>query len=139
MGAPTLDAIKEALRNVEDPIFEKPLGSLGTLLDARLEDDRVWVKVRLSSPSEELRQTMSRRIEAALEPLGVEFVELEVDVSVPTREATSTDPIPEVRNVILVMSGKGGVGKSTVATNLALALRRIGSRGGLLVADINGP
>ena len=75
MGSPTLDAVTKALRDVEDPIFHKPLGALGTLLDARLEDGRVWAKVRLSSPSEEARQTISRRIEAALEPLGVAFVE----------------------------------------------------------------
>ena len=46
MGSPTLDAVTEALRNVADPIFEKSLGVLGTLVDARLEDDRVWAKIR---------------------------------------------------------------------------------------------
>ena len=137
--APTLDAVTDALRRVEDPIFEKPLGALGTLLDVRLEDGRAQVKVRISSPSEEVRQTLESRVQAALEPLGVGFVELDVEVSVPTREATSEDPLPDVRNVILVMSGKGGVGKSTVSTNLALALRRQGTRVGLLDADIYGP
>ena len=137
--AVNLDDVKEALRKVEDPIFEKPLGALGTLLGVELEQGRVRAKIRISSPSEDVRRTIQNRVEAALQPLGVDFVELDVEVSVPTREATSEDPLPDVRNVILVMSGKGGVGKSTVATNLALALRRLGTRVGLLDADIYGP
>jgi ATP-binding protein involved in chromosome partitioning len=60
-------------------------------------------------------------------------------VQVVGRDITSEDPIPEVRNVVLVMSGKGGVGKSTVAANLTMALHRSGMRVGLLDADIYGP
>src|SRR3954467_223085 len=58
---------------------------------------------------------------------------------IPARPVAADDPVPEVKNVVLVMSGKGGVGKSTVATNLALALSRMGNRVGLLDADIYGP
>src|SRR5688572_18746320 len=57
----------------------------------------------------------------------------------PSREIGADDPVPEVKNVVLVMSGKGGVGKSTVATNLALALKKQGATVGLLDADIYGP
>jgi ATP-binding protein involved in chromosome partitioning len=61
------------------------------------------------------------------------------ELEIPSRSVAPDDPVPEVKNVVLVMSGKGGVGKSTVATNLALALSRMGTRVGLLDADIYGP
>jgi len=61
------------------------------------------------------------------------------ELNIPARSVAADDPVPEVKNVILVMSGKGGVGKSTVATNLTLALSRMGARVGLLDADIYGP
>ena len=76
--APTLDAVTDALRRVEDPIFEKPLGELETLLDVQLEEGRARVVIRVSSPAAQVRQTLVSRVQASLEPLGVGFVELYV-------------------------------------------------------------
>ncbi|MBO6935754.1 MAG: Mrp/NBP35 family ATP-binding protein [Deltaproteobacteria bacterium] len=139
MSSLTESAVREALEAVIDPVFEKPLGELGTLLALTVEQGKVSCKVALASPSETLRDKVRERIDAALEPLSPGHVAVDWEVRVPTRETVSDDPIPTVKNVILVMSGKGGVGKSTVATNLALALRRLGSRVGLLDADLYGP
>lgn len=139
MSTPALEAVQQAIEQVEDPMFGKSLETLGTVDRVSVEAGRVSARVRISSPSEELRKELKRRIDEALGAIGVTFTEIEWQVQVPTRETLSTDPIPQVRNVILVTSGKGGVGKSTVATNLALALRRMGTRVGLLDADLYGP
>lgn len=137
-GSPIKSAAESALRGVIDPTFGKSLGELEAVSDLRVEDTTVRFRLRIHSPSQEVRETLLSEIANAFAPLSL-TPEVDWEISVPMRQTAGEDPLPEVRNIILVMSGKGGVGKSTVATNLVLALRRAGTRVGLLDADIYGP
>jgi len=142
-ATPTLETVKTALAAVLDPTFERPLGELGLIEGVELEvldvGVRARLKLRLVAPSEAHKVRLETDVRAALAPLGVSEVAITWDLVVPMRQLTGEDPVPGVKNVILVMSGKGGVGKSTCAANLALALQRAGARVGLLDADVYGP
>jgi ATP-binding protein involved in chromosome partitioning len=131
--------IQAALSGVIDPIYGKTLGDLGLVSDVQVSDKAVSLRVTMHAVSEEKQRALQGAIEAALRPLGVDHVAVTFQIEAPMRRTNAEDPVPQVRNVILVMSGKGGVGKSTCAANLALALHRAGARVGLLDADIYGP
>ncbi len=138
--ATTREQLLEALRGVNDPELHRSLVDLGMVKDLSEPDgDSVSLTVELTTPACPLKDTIARDIERAFAPLGISKVQILWTAQVRGRDVDTEDPIPDVANVILVMSGKGGVGKSTVATNLALALRAKGARVGLLDADIYGP
>src|SRR5690606_6802482 len=103
------DAVLDALKGVIDPVFEKPMLDIDTLFDVDVKEGTVSAKVRVASPSERLRDEVRARVEKVLAPLGA-GAELAFESAVPTREVMGDDPVPGVKNVILVMSGKGGVG-----------------------------
>src|SRR5262245_43840968 len=112
---PTRDAVIDALSRVIDPIFDKPMLEIETLGDVSVAEGVISARATLSSPVDRVRALVDERIRAALAPLGADEIAISYDVQIPTREVMGDDPVPEVRNILLVMSGKGGVGKSTTA------------------------
>lgn len=129
--------LMEALRRVRDPETQKDIVAAGRIAAAELRDGRAAVTVTLAANAGVFRGSIQRDIEAALAGLpGVR------EVGVTFQEpgaAPGPGGVPGVRTIVAVGSGKGGVGKSTVAVNLAVALAEEGARIGLLDADIYGP
>jgi ATP-binding protein involved in chromosome partitioning len=127
----------EALRTVQDPELFKDIVTLNMLKDVRVEGDVVHVHVELTTPACPLKETIKRDVENALKKVGAAKVELEL--SARTTKAPRRESLPQVKNIIAVGAGKGGVGKSTIAANIAVALQRDGATVGLMDGDIYGP
>ena len=135
----SVEAIQTALSSVLEPEIGRPLAELGLIREGELDGTAARIGVDLTSPVSSSREKIGADVEAAAKAAGVESVTIDWGVKVLERDIREDDPCPSVRNIVLVMSGKGGVGKSTVATNMALALTRAGCRVGLLDADMYGP
>jgi ATP-binding protein involved in chromosome partitioning len=135
----TSESAQAALQTVIDPVYDKSLTELGLVSDLEIDGSNVSLTLTQHAVSESNHKALNAAIESALRQAGAERVDVEIKLEAPMRRTNADDPVPQVRNIILVMSGKGGVGKSTCAANLALALLRGGARVGLLDADIYGP
>ncbi|MGH7759772.1 MAG: Mrp/NBP35 family ATP-binding protein, partial [Candidatus Dormibacteria bacterium] len=137
-----LALLEDALARVEDPELHRPLMHLGMLKNLRIEGRTARMRVVLTTPACPLKDRIQGEIEAAVIGTvpGIEKVELEWDADVSrTRGVTGRREVPGVRNLVAISASKGGVGKTTVAVNVALALLQAGARVGLLDADIYGP
>jgi ATP-binding protein involved in chromosome partitioning len=138
----TPDAVRDALRAVIFPNFRRDVVTLGMVTDVRIEGDAVHVHLRPGTDKQDVLQRLSAEVDRAVRALGATTVRVHVAGAA---EGRGRDPfagraaLPDVQHVIAVSSTKGGVGKSSVAANLAAALAGIGRGVGLLDADVYGP
>jgi len=136
----TEHAVLGALATIQDPDLHRDIVSLGFVKELQIQGGRVAFCIELTTPACPVRQQLEERARKAVAALpGVAAVEVRMTARVTTGRAPASALLPEVRNTVAVASGKGGVGKSTVAANLAVALRQRGAQVGLMDADVYGP
>jgi len=136
----TENDVLEALRRVEDPDLHHDIVSLGFVKNIQIDGAKVAFTVELTTPACPVKEILQEEAREAVASLpGVEEVEVEMTAVVRERPGQNDDLIPGVRHTIAIASGKGGVGKSTVTVNIAIALAETGARVGLLDADVYGP
>ena len=135
------DAVLTALRSVIDPDIRRDIVSLGFVKDLVVAAGRVAFTIELTTPACPVKDQMRDQAIGAVRALGVDTVDVQLTAKVRSVSAPERGgpPLPGVKNVIAVGAGKGGVGKTTVAVNLALSLARCGSKVGILDGDIYGP
>ena len=138
----TRDQVKEALRTISTPGEGGDLIESGAVQNIQIFGDEIDINVELANPSLQARKKLEVSILKTLHQEVYEKAKININVTVkkaPVQEPIKGKPVPGIDSIIAISSGKGGVGKSTVTANLAIALAQMGCKVGVLDADIYGP
>ena len=140
--------LRQTLASIMDPVTKKDIVTAGMVKDIQIEDENLSIEIELDSPDSSLKTKLQEQIESAIRSACLQYQSpvgaIDIRFSEDTRKANQRvkdggNPLPNVKNIIAVGAGKGGVGKSTVSATLAVGLAKEGAKVGLLDADIYGP